>query len=135
MKVTGMKDASGVRELRRRNAASLPRRAARGPRHLVAILLLASITSATPVKAAAPEGQKAKESNAKSLREGVKAIRSGRYEEAVKVYRGILDADKSNTQAHLGAALAHMKNRDYRLCFEAATEAIKLDPKIARAHA
>src|SRR5215216_5055822 len=149
MKVAGMKNASGVRGIRERNAAllsrplslfrrsALSRHAASGPRYLVVTFLLAvSIvsTSTAPVKAARLEEQRAKESNNKSLREGMKAIRSGRYEDAVKVYLQILDADKSNVQAHLGAALAHMKNKDYRRCFEAATEAIKLDPKIARSH-
>ena len=104
----------------------------------IAILLLAAFiipTATLPVSAFAIEAQKTKESNGKIFREGMKAIRSGRYEDALSAYRQILDSDKSNVRARLGAALAYLKGRDYRLCFEEASEAIKLDPKEARAHA
>jgi predicted aspartyl protease/Tfp pilus assembly protein PilF len=110
---------------------------ARAGKPLAALLLFAFTISTVgaPVDAVGLEAQKTKESNNKILREGMKAIRSGRYEDAVKVYRQLLDADKSNVQARLGAALAHLKNREHRLCFEEATEALKLDPNIARARA
>jgi predicted aspartyl protease/Flp pilus assembly protein TadD len=106
-------------------------------KRIAIFLLVASIisTTAAPVKAVAREEQKTKASNDKMLREGKKAIRSGRYEEAVSFYRQLLDADKNNVQARLGAALAYLKNRDYRLCFDEASEALKLDPNVARARA
>ena len=101
------------------------------------LLVVAFIISTTTPNASALviEAQKTKESNNKIFREGMKAIRAGRYEEAVNAYRQILDTDRGNVQARLGAALAYLKNREYRLCFEEATEAIKVDPNIARAHA
>jgi predicted aspartyl protease/Flp pilus assembly protein TadD len=115
-------------------ASSTPR----GPRHLLAMLLLAALTfpvAAAPAKATSPEAQGVKESNNKIFHEAAKAIRAGRYKDAISLYRQVLDADKNNVQAHTGAALAHMKNRDYRLCFEEAGEALRSDPNSARAHA
>jgi predicted aspartyl protease/Flp pilus assembly protein TadD len=107
-------------------------------RRLTALLLLAAFmtpATAATAKAAAIEAQKTKELNNKTFREATKAIRSGRYEDAVSVYRQLLDADKSSLKARLGSALAHLKNRNYKLCYEEASEAIKLNPASARAHA
>ncbi|HVG18596.1 MAG TPA: aspartyl protease family protein [Blastocatellia bacterium] len=118
-------------------AAPAARLKATGPRALIALLLAALVISAAaaPVTAAALEGQGVKESNNKIIREAMKAIRSGRYEDAISLYGQVLSADKNNVQAHVGAALAHLKSRDYRLCFQQAGEAIKADPTSARARA
>ena len=121
MKVRGIETTSGV-----------------GPSGLMIILLLAWFaisTIAAPVKAVDFQQQNTKESNNKIFRDGMKAIRSGRYEDAVNLYRRVLDVDKNNVRAHLGAALAHLKGRNYRLCFQAAGEAMKADPNSAPAHA
>jgi tetratricopeptide (TPR) repeat protein len=145
MKVKGIKNAYSATRSREAGAgvdsyyASLtPRPLTRGHRPLIVLLLLIALaisTTAAPVKAVALEEQGAKESSNKTFREGMKAIRSGKYEDAISLYRKILDADKNNVRARLGAALAHLKNRSYRLCFEEASEAIKSDPNSARAHA
>jgi tetratricopeptide (TPR) repeat protein len=105
------------------------------PMAILLLIAFAVSAIAAPVKAVDLQQQSVKESNNKIFREGTKAIRSGRYEDAVNLYRRILDVDKSNVKAYLGAALAHLKARSYRLCFDAASEAIKADPNSAPAHA
>lgn len=84
--------------------------------------------------AAGFEEQKAKDAN-KIYREGTKAIRDGRYEDAIKAFRQILDTDSSHIQARLSSAFAYFKNQNYRRCFEEASEVMKLDPKNARSRA
>jgi predicted aspartyl protease/Flp pilus assembly protein TadD len=81
------------------------------------------------------EEQRAKDSNDKLYRDGSKAIRAGRYEDAIAAFNRILDTDGRDVQARLWAALAYLKNQDYRRCYEAAKEALKINPDSARAHA
>src|SRR6185503_20169733 len=50
-------------------------------------------------------------------------------------YRSLLDRDPEDVQAHLGIALTYTKKLNYKLSFEHASEAIRLDPTSARAHA
>jgi tetratricopeptide (TPR) repeat protein len=93
------------------------------------------VTLAFSQALAAPEDQKVKDPNNKIYREGLKAMRAGRYEDAIKAYREIIARDGGDIQAHLLTSLAYFKSQSYRLCFEEASEALKLDANNARAHA
>ena len=103
-------------------------------RRMTTVLFLITLMFAQ-ASAAAFEEQKAKDPNDKSYREGSKAIREGRYEDAIKFFRRIVDLDGRDIQARLWASLAYFKDQNYRQCFEEANEALKLDPTSARAHA
>lgn len=97
-----------------------------------ALLLAMAVSQAM---AAAPEDQKIKDPNNRIYREGVKAVREGRYEDAIKIYREILGRDARDVQAHLLTSLAYFKDQNYRLCFDEASAALTLDPNNARARA
>ena len=103
-------------------------------RFAIAFLLLSAL-AVSQALAAAPENQKAKDPNNKIYREGMKAMREGRYEDAIKIYREIIGRDDLDIQAHLLASHAYLKNQNYRLCFDEASTALKLDQNNARAHA
>src|SRR5215470_14492424 len=75
------------------------------------------------------------EKDERSHAAGNRAIRDGEYQKAVKVFLDLVALDSGDVRAHLGAALAYYKLQDYKLTFEQATEALKLDDKSARAHA
>lgn len=79
--------------------------------------------------------QKIKLNSGKLNRDAKKAMRAGRYEEALGIYRELLEADAGDTQARLGASFAHFKMTEYVACFEQAMEVLKADPNNARAHA
>ena len=79
--------------------------------------------------------QKARLNSGKLTRDAKKLIRAGRYEEALGIYRELLEADAGDTQARLGASFAHFKMQEYVGSFEQATEVLKTDPNNARAHA
>ena len=66
---------------------------------------------------------------------GKKALRSGKYEKAAKLFREIISSDSLDLQAHIGLAYAYFKDQNYQLCFNHSQEAIKIDPKNARAYA
>jgi tetratricopeptide (TPR) repeat protein len=66
---------------------------------------------------------------------GQRAIRDGDYQKAVKIFVELLSADPGDIRAHLGAAQAYYKLQDYKLSFEQAAAAMKLDDNNARAHA
>lgn len=103
-------------------------------RFAFAFALLAA-TAVSQAMAAAPEEQRVKDPNNKIYREGVKAVREGRYEDAIKIYGEILSRDGRDVQAHLLNSFACLKDQNYRLCFDEASEALKLDPNNARGHA
>lgn len=75
-----------------------------------------------------------KNSHEKISRKGHKAIRSGKYDEAIKLFKGIIEQDPANPQAHLGLALTYLKLQDYVLCFDYASLVIKAEQNIARAY-
>jgi predicted aspartyl protease/Tfp pilus assembly protein PilF len=122
-------------------ASAMPGPAARNPRRLTAILLLIALTLAlavAPTDASALSDDKLgkqKDEGEKSLREARKALRGGKYERAINLYRGLLDMDAQNIQAHVGISLSYFKDQNYLLCFQHAAEALKLNEGNARAHA
>jgi predicted aspartyl protease len=75
------------------------------------------------------------EKDERSQAAGRRAIRDGDYEKAVKIFLDLVKTDPGDIRAHIGAALAYYKLQDYKLTFDQATEALKLDDKNARAHA
>jgi tetratricopeptide (TPR) repeat protein len=79
--------------------------------------------------------QKPKLNTGKLNREAKKHIREGRYQEALTIYRELLDANAGDTQARLGASFIHYKLQEYIGCFEQAMEVLKTDSSNARAHA
>jgi predicted aspartyl protease/Flp pilus assembly protein TadD len=76
-----------------------------------------------------------KEINEKLVRQAQKAMRAGKYEDALKIYREMIDANPLDISPRLGASLAYLKLQNYLLCFEQATEAININKDNARAHA
>ncbi|MEK6322766.1 MAG: aspartyl protease family protein [Acidobacteriota bacterium] len=88
------------------------------------------LASATP-----PQEKEAKELNEKLNRKARKAMRAGKYEDGLKIYREVIDASPRDIPARLGASLAYLKLQSYVLCFEQAGEALNIDANNARAHA
>jgi len=103
------------------------------------LLLISGLTFANSARPQAssilPEDKKAKELAEKNSREARKAMRAGKYEEALAMYRQMLTEDSKDVAAHVGAGLAHLKLQNYLRCFEEATEAMNIDANNARAHA
>jgi predicted aspartyl protease len=62
-------------------------------------------------------------------------MRAGKYEDALKIYFGMIDADPRDIQARLGASFAYLKMLDYLHCFEQAVEVNKIDTSNSRARA
>jgi predicted aspartyl protease len=102
---------------------------------LIAAFLLIALMAAQSNAAADSAEQTKKDSVAKLHREGLKAIRAGRYEDAIKTYRLILDNDSRDIQARLRISLAYFKGQSYRHCFDEADEVLKMEPDNARAYA
>jgi tetratricopeptide (TPR) repeat protein len=101
---------------------------------LLVIVLALSALVAAPVRATIPQ-QQFKEYTDKVNRDARKAMRSGRYDDALKIYSLLINADPRDIQARLGASFAYLKNANYLLSFEQASEAVSLDNNNARAHA
>ena len=81
------------------------------------------------------DDRKDKDTKTAAYRDGKKAVRAGKLDKAIEIYRSLLDRDAGDVQAHLGISLTYTKKLNYKLSFEHATEAIRLDPTSARAHA
>jgi tetratricopeptide (TPR) repeat protein len=78
---------------------------------------------------------KEKKSAQKLYNEAKKAIRSGHYEKARKIYHELLEQGEKDLQALLGLSLAWLKDQSYQNCYDRANEALEIDPENARAHA
>ena len=76
-----------------------------------------------------------RELNEKLVRQAQKAMRAGKYEDALKIYREMIDASPQDISPRLGASFAYLKLQNYVRCFEQATEAININKDNARAHA
>ncbi|HEX8090606.1 MAG TPA: aspartyl protease family protein [Blastocatellia bacterium] len=114
---------------------------ARKARHLTVIAMLLGLTLALALMPRAAfglslgnEGNQ-KQANDKLLREAQKALRGGKTEKAISLYREVLVKDAQNIQAQVGISYSHFKDQNYLLSFEHATEALKLNEGNARAHA
>jgi predicted aspartyl protease/Tfp pilus assembly protein PilF len=103
-------------------------------RCMLVILLVLFSAVALPARAPMPQ-QQSKEYRDKLTRDGKKALRAGKYEDALNAYRAMIESDPRDVQARLGASFAYLKNANYLLSFEQAGEAINIDRSNARAHA
>lgn len=115
-------------------SALLSRRSVRLAAYALVIVLVLSLSGVQHADTTSSR-QKIKLSSGRLNRDARKAMRAGRYEEALGIYRELLEADAGNIQTRLGASFAHFKLAEYVACFEQATEVLKADPNNARAHA
>jgi predicted aspartyl protease/Flp pilus assembly protein TadD len=110
------------------------------------LLLIVGLTlsSVTPQLAGvtAPQEQNSKQLtkqlrdfNEKLVRQAQKAMRAGKYEDALKIYSEMIVANPQDISPRLGASFAYLKLLNYVRCFEQAAEAINIDKDNARAHA
>ncbi|HSB10769.1 MAG TPA: aspartyl protease family protein [Blastocatellia bacterium] len=106
--------------------------------HLLLIAALALSSALVPLVGAKADDkpeEKKLESRDKVLRNAKKAMRSGKYEDAAKLYGELIRADGRDITARLGASFACLKMQNYLHSFEHALEALKIDASNARAHA
>ena len=95
---------------------------------------LASVTPAQE-QTAKQLTKQLREINEKLVRQAQKAMRVGKYEDALKIYREMIDASPQDISPRLGASFAYLKLLNYVRCFEQATEAVNINKDNARAHA
>jgi tetratricopeptide (TPR) repeat protein len=76
-----------------------------------------------------------KENNDRLDRDARKAIRLGKYEDALKIYLGMIESNSRDNRARLGASFAYLKMQNYAPCFQQAKEVLGTDANNARAHA
>ncbi|HEY6118461.1 MAG TPA: aspartyl protease family protein [Pyrinomonadaceae bacterium] len=86
-------------------------------------LLLAGVATATVL------------TDGKLLNRATKAVRSGDYELAEKIYRELLAKDPHDNEARLGLSLTQLKQRNLQAAYDNAARVILLDPLSAKAHA
>jgi predicted aspartyl protease/Tfp pilus assembly protein PilF len=101
---------------------------------LLIVALTLSAASVPQVRATPPQ-QKAKEVSDKLDRDARKAVRAGKYEDALKIYLGMIEADARDNRARLGASFAYLKMQNYPPCFQQAKEVLSIDANNSRAHA
>jgi tetratricopeptide (TPR) repeat protein len=87
-----------------------------------------------------PKDSNQKDKDAKEIsdrldRDGKKAIRLGKYEDALKIYLGMIETNGRDSRARLGASFAYLKMLNYPSCFQQAKEVLSFDANNARAHA
>ncbi|HJZ69829.1 MAG TPA: hypothetical protein VKF81_17015, partial [Blastocatellia bacterium] len=68
---------------------------------LLVIVVALSTLVAAPVRATIPQ-QQSKEYNDKLNRDARKALRGGRYDDALKIYNLLIESDPRDIQARLG---------------------------------
>src|SRR4051794_37675056 len=71
----------------------------------------------------------------KAQTEALKAMRSGDYQLAEKMFRDLLLKNPHDTEARLGLSFALYKQRNLQGAYDNAARVIMLDPLSARAHA
>ena len=136
MKVKGIESAlSGFRLGKHSRLQSANQRPTLRVAILFAITQSALLFAVAPYRAVVFADDKEDDAREKIHREARKAIRKGKYERAVELYRELLDKKGQDLQAQLGVSFAYLKQQNYLLSFEQATEALKLDANNARAHA
>ena len=71
----------------------------------------------------------------KNLEKGLRAIRQGEFEDAEKIYRGMVERDPKDVAARLGLSFAFLKQRKLNEAYEHAARALTYEPTSARAYA
>jgi predicted aspartyl protease/Tfp pilus assembly protein PilF len=102
--------------------------------YALVIVLTLSVSSVQFADRTSPQ-QKTKQNSDRLNRDARKEMRAGRYQEALSIYRELLEADPGNIKARLGASFMHFKLAEYVGSFEQAVEVLKTEPNNARAHA
>ena len=95
-------------------------------RHFAAVavcLVFAAVVVAAPID------------NEKTRSRALKALRSGDFERAEKIYRELLAKDDKDLDARLGLSHVLLKQRRFQDSWDNAARAIAIDPLSARAHA
>src|SRR5258708_40103543 len=105
----------------RPNRSTFYRLAIRGLAAKATCLVLAGTVAAAPID------------NQKTLNKALKALRSGDFEKAEKIYRDLLTKDEKDLDARLGLSHALLKERRLQDSFDHAARAIASDPLSARA--
>jgi predicted aspartyl protease/Flp pilus assembly protein TadD len=80
-------------------------------------------------------GTRAFAADKKERERAERALREGEFEEAEKLYRGLVEKDVKDISARLGLSYAQLKQRNLRDAYDNAARAIALNPLNARAHA
>src|SRR5229473_2970083 len=106
-----------------RNILVIYRLAVRGCAAMAICLVLAGAAAASPID------------NEKTRNRALKALRSGDFEKAEKIYRDLLAKDDQDIDARLGLSHALLKQRRLQDSFDHAARAIAIDPLSASAHA
>jgi len=105
------------------NGSTFYRLAVRGLAAVAICLALAGVVAASPVD------------NDKTRNRALKALRSGDFEKAEKIYRELLAKDEQDIDARLGLSHALLKQRRLQDSFDHAARAIAIAPLSARGHA
>ncbi len=105
------------------NGSTFYRLAVRGLAAVAICLALAGVVAASPVD------------NDKTRNRALKALRSGDFEKAEKIYRELLAKDDQDIDARLGLSHALLKQRRLQDSFDHAARAIAIAPLSARGHA
>jgi len=74
--------------------------------YLLLIVVLTLSAAIVPQVRGTPPQQKAKEISDRLDRDARKAIRAGKYDDALKIYLGMIEADARDNRARLGAIFA-----------------------------
>jgi tetratricopeptide (TPR) repeat protein len=98
------------------------------PALILATAFLICLISATAAPAALPNDDKTRN-------KAERALRSGDYENAEKIFRQLITKDPSDLEARLGLSQALLKRRQLQDAFDHAARVIAIDPLSARAHA
>jgi tetratricopeptide (TPR) repeat protein len=105
------------------NRSAFYRTAVRGLAAMAIYLALVGVATASPID------------NEKTRNKALKALRSGDFEKAEKIYRDLLAKDEQDIDARLGLSHSLLKQRRLQDSFDHAARAIAIDPLSARAHA
>src|SRR5712692_7637626 len=105
------------------NRSAFYRLAVRGVAAVAICLALAGAVAASPID------------NEKTRNKALKALRSGDFAKAEKIYRDLLAKDEQDIDARLGLSHSLLKQRRLQDSFDNAARAIAIDPLSARAHA
>jgi len=105
------------------NRSALYRLAVRGLAAMAICLAMAGVVAASPID------------NEKTRNKALKALRSGDFAKAEKMYRDLLAKDEQDIDARLGLSHSLLKQRRLQDSFDHAARAIAIDPLSARAHA
>lgn len=98
----------------------------------ISLILIFILTAGAVSSKASGADQKSKE---QKMRDGQKAMRSGQYPTAIKIYDELLKHEPESVQIQLAIAFAYLKVQNYQECFDHAKRVMTLEPENSRAYA